>query len=175
MSAERTNQKGVLAIFEHLDDTCDAIKKMSARKDCKAHEVYAPTSYHELIELAEERYGPSQVRWFTLTGALTGVTTGFGMPLWMDYDWPIIVGGKLPGVYSLPAYFIFGFELMILFGAIATIMGMLVMGRIPNPKSRVLEPRTTDDQFAIFLPDMDLSSEPVKLLKNCGACEVRVV
>ena len=175
MSSDVTSKKGVLAIFEYLDDTCDAIKKIRNRSDCKAHEVYAPASYHELVELAEDRYGPSQVRWFTLVGALTGVTSGFGMCLLADYDWPIIVGGKLPGVYSLPAYVIFGFELMILFGAIATILGMLVMGRLPNPKSRIYDERTSDNHFAIFIPDVTENSESVKILKSCGACEVRVV
>ena len=36
------------------------------------------------------------------------------MCLAMDYDWPLVVGGKTAGLYSLPAYVIFGFELMIL-------------------------------------------------------------
>lgn len=170
-----SEKKGVLAVFKYLDDTCDAIKQIKSRSDCKDHEVFAPVSYHELIEFAEERYGPSQVRWFTLTGALTGVTSGFGMCLWTDYDWPIIVGGKLPGLYSLPAYFIFGFELMILFGAIATILGMLVMGRLPNPKAKVYDTRTTDDHFAIFLPNLDPEGKSAQILKKCGACEVKVV
>ena len=175
MSSHSVERKGVLAVFKYLDDTCDAIKQIKSRKDCKDHEVYAPVSYHELIEFAEERYGPSQVRWFTLVGALTGVTSGFGMCLLADYDWPIIVGGKQAGIYSLPAYVIFGFELMILFGAIATILGMLVMGRLPNPKAKVFDNKLSDDHFAIFLPDQKIESDSVQILKDCGACEVKVV
>lgn len=174
MSSE-ANKNGVVGIFKYLDDTCEALEQIKKRSDCADHEVFCPVSYHELIEHAEEKHGPSQVRWFTLVGALSGVTTGFGMCLWMDYDWPITVGGKLAGVYSLPAYVIFGFELMILFGAIATIIGMLVMGRLPNPRSKVFDPRTSDDHFAVFLPNIDIKSDSASVLKNCGACEVKVV
>lgn len=175
MSSDVVTKKGVLAVFKYLDDTCEALKKIKGRPECRQYELYAPASYHELIEVAEDRLGPSQVRWFTLVGALTGVTTGFGMCLVTDYDWPIIVGGKLPGVYSLPAYVIFGFELMILFGAIATILGMLVMGRIPNPNDQVLDKRLSDDHFAIFIPEAGVESEAAKILKTCGACEVKSV
>ena len=42
--------------------------------------------------------GTSQVRWFTLTGSLTGFATGF-MPLVLDWDYPMVVGGKTAGIY----------------------------------------------------------------------------
>lgn len=163
---------GVVGIFRYLDDVCSAIKLIEKRDDFRGHEVISHTSYHELIHLAEEKYGPSQVRWFTLVGAVTGVSTGFGMPLWMDYDWPLVVGGKQAGLYSLPAYVVFGFELMILFGAIATILGMFVMGRFPNPKATVLDTRLTDDRFAIFVPGVSLEGAQAKVLKELGADEV---
>ncbi len=168
-------KNGVIGLFKYLDDTCDAMDQINLRKDCKGYEVLAPASYHELVERAETKYGVSQVRWFTLVGALTGVSSGFGMCLWMDYDWPIVVGGKLAGIYSLPAYFIFGFELMVLLGAIATILGMLVMGRLPNPRETFLDSRITDDHFAIFLPNASLESESVNVLKKNGACDVKLV
>ena len=63
----------------------------------------------------------------------------------------------------------------ILLGAIATIIGMLVMGRIPNPKAKVFDNKLSDDHFAIFLPDQKMESDSVQILKDCGACEVKVV
>ena len=149
MSSNEKNQKGVIGIYQYLDDFCQAIDEIEKRSDCDGHEIYSYTSYHELMDRAERRWGPSQVRWFTLTGALSGIIAGFGMCLLLDYDWPIVVGGKTPGIYSLPAYVIFGFELMVLIGAIMTIAGMLVMGRIPKPTARIIDKRLTDDFFAI--------------------------
>ena len=161
----------IIGIFRHLDTVCAAIEKVRVRPDFAGHEVFSPTSYHE-IEHASG-FGASPVRAFTLIGALTGTCTGFGLALACDWDWPIIVGGKTPGIYSLPAYVVLGFEFTILLGAIATVAGMLVMGRIPNPKRRVLDVRTTDDKFAIFLPGAQLASPQAQFLRDCGAEEVR--
>ena len=90
----------------------------------------APASYHELIERAEHKYGDSQVRWFTMIGAFSGVSAGFAMPLWMDNDFSLLCWWEsLQDSIRCLLILFFGFELMVLLGAIATIIGMLVMGR----------------------------------------------
>lgn len=164
---------GILAVYKYLDQVTDAMKAINKRPDFRDHEVFTPTSYHEIEEALD--MGPSEVRWFTLTGALTGTFTGFGLGLWIDYDWPQVVGGKLPGLYSVPAYVILGFELTILFGGLMTILGMLVMGRLPNPKQRILDVRFTDDRFGIFVPNVALTGEQANLLKSFGAEEIRQI
>ncbi len=164
---------GILAVYQYLDNLVDAMKAVQARSDCAGHEVFSPTSYHEIEEALDA--GPSPVRWFTLSGALTGTFTGFGLALWLDYDWPMVVGGKLAGLYSVPSYVVIGFELTILFGGLMTILGMLVMGRLPNPKQRILDPRFTDDRFGIFVPNASLDSEQARLLKSFGAEEIRII
>ena len=171
---------GVLAVYKYLDEVIDAMTKIRGRTDFEDHEVFSPTSYHELDEAyAKSVYGSSDitspVKWFTLTGAMTGTISGFALALLMDYDWPLVVGGKTAGIYSVPAYFIFGFELTILFGGIMTIVGMLVMGKLPNLGQRILDTRFTDDRFGIFVPNASLEGEQAKLLKECGAEELRTI
>ncbi|MEZ4741924.1 MAG: DUF3341 domain-containing protein [Bdellovibrionota bacterium] len=168
----KKDTKGILGIFSHLDHVCDAMEKIKSRDDFAGHAVYSPTSYHELEHAAG--YGPSAVRWFTLTGALSGIACGFGLPLFTDWDWPLVVGGKTAGIPSLPVDLVFGFELMVLMGAIATILGMLVMGRLPNPKDKIFDVRTTNDKFAIFVPGANLEGAQAKFLRDCGAEEVNV-
>ena len=170
-----SNKKtGLVAIFSYLDDVCKAMDTIEKDSDYKDYEVYSHTSYHELMERAEKKWGPSEVSWFTLVGALTGVVCGFGMCLLCDWDWPIVVGGKAPGIYSLPAYVIFGFELMVLFGAIATIKGMLVMGRLPDPRGKIFSKALSDDKFAIFVPNKTKEGNPdiVSRLKGFGSEDV---
>ncbi len=169
--AKPSADQGIIGIYSYLDTFCHAIEKVRDRKDFIGYESFSPTSYHE-IEHASG-FGASPVRYFTLTGALTGVCVGFGLAILCDWDWPIVVGGKTPGIYSLPAYVVLGFECMILLGVIGTILGMLVMGRIPNPKRAVLDVRTTDDRFAIFLPGAQVDSPQAQFLRECGAEEVR--
>ncbi|MFW7379566.1 MAG: DUF3341 domain-containing protein [Oligoflexus sp.] len=164
---------GILAVFRYLDDLTEAMEKARKRGDFDGHEVYSPTSYHEIEHAAG--YGDSGVRWFTFTGAMTGTVTGFALALLTDWDWPLVVGGKTAGIASLPAYIILGFEWTILLGGIATVIGMLVMGRIPNPKQRILDIRFTDDRFGIFVPNAALDGEQAKILQQCGAEEIREI
>lgn len=172
MATNSSMDQGVIAIFRYLDTVCEAIEKIRERADFDGHEVFSPTSYHEIEHACG--FGPSPVRYFTLIGGLTGMTLGFALALATDWDWPMIVGGKSPGHYSLPAYVVIGFECTILLGVICTIAGMLIMGRIPNPKRRVLDNRLTDDRFGIFVPNVGLDSTQAQLLKEWGAEEVKL-
>lgn len=167
------SERGVLAVYKYLDDLTDAISEIRGKSEFHGYEIFSPTSYHEIEHAAG--YETSPVKWFTLAGGMTGTITGFGLALACDYDWPLVVGGKTAGVYSLPSYVIMGFELTILFGAIMTITGMLVMGRLPNPKARVYDVRTTDDHFAIFVPNVDLNSSQAATLKKHGAIEMKAI
>jgi Protein of unknown function (DUF3341) len=167
-----SQSRGILAIFKHLDSVCHAVEKVKGRHDFKDHEVYSPTSYHEIEHACA--YPPSPVRWFTFVGAMLGTVTGFSIPLLCDWDWPIVVGGKTPGIYSLPAYVVIGFEFTILFGAIATVLGILVMCRIPNPKVTILDKRLTDDMFGIWVPGAVADGPQAKLLSEFGAIEIKV-
>lgn len=164
---------GILAVFQYLDCLTEAMEKARSRGDFDGHEVFSPTSYHEIEHAGG--FGSSAVKWFTFCGAMTGTILGFALCLYTDFDWPLVVAGKTPGVYSLPAYVVIGFELTILLGGIATIVGMLVMGRIPNPNQRVLDVRFTDDRFGIFVPNATVNGEQAKLLKGCGADEIREI
>jgi len=168
-----TQTPGILAVFKYLDHFTDAIEKIRERGDFQGHEYFSPTSYHEIEHACH--YKPSGVRWFTFTGAMIGTITGFSLALGLDYLWPLTVGGKQAGIASIPAYVVIGFELTILFGALATILGMLVLGRLANPKARILDARLTDDRFGVFVPNVGSSSPQAAFLKECGAEEIKTV
>lgn len=160
---EKPQRQGVYALFSYLDDAIGAIERLRGNHSGLKFDVYTPTYYHELEEALG--YKPSGVRWFTLTGALLGVTFGFALCLLTDYDWPLVVGGKTAGIYSLPAYVVIGFEMTILLGAIFTIIGMLWLGKVPNLAGRIYSTRTTDDRFGIFVYDIAADSEVGTLLR----------
>ncbi len=92
--------------------------------------VYSPAPFPDLDDMVDEK--PSKVRIFTLIGGLLGVVTGYAMTIWMSLDWPIMIGGK--PYASIPPYTIIGFELTILFGGIATVIGLLLVGKMPYGK-----------------------------------------
>lgn len=168
MSAQRTS--GLLGIFAELDATTRAIEGLRSA-GMKRLVVFTPVPRHEL----EHALHPidSSVRLFTLVGGLTGAATGFALPIWTSLDWPLITGGK--PIISLPPFVIIAFELTILFGALATVLGLFVNAWLPRARTRVVYDRSFSvSQFGVFVaPPAGREREAVTVLRDSGAVEVR--
>ena len=142
-----TQTRGLLASYEYLDSTVDAIEglRKAGFKDLKA---YAPYPEHH-IEHAMG-YGQSPVRVFTLVGGLTGTATGFAFTTWTSMDWPLVVGGK--PIVSIPAYVIIAFEMTILFGALATVIGLFILSKLPDLKPAVIyDPEFSAGRYGVYV------------------------
>lgn len=72
----------------------------------------------------------SNVRLFALIGALIGTLSGFALTILTSRDWPLIAGGK--PVVSIPPFIIIAFALTVLFGALSTFVGFLLLARLPS-------------------------------------------
>jgi hypothetical protein len=160
---------GILASFAHVDAAADAIRGLRAmgRRDLV---VYTPAPNHEIEEALSHRVSP--VRLFTLIGGLTGCAAGFGMTIWMSYDWPLLVGGK--PIASIPPYVVIAFELTILLGALSTVTAVALFSILMGKRGIAYDPRFSDDQIGIFIPTGSDPVAPVEtLLRKAGAVEVR--
>jgi hypothetical protein len=91
-------------------------------------EVYSPAAFPELDDVVDSK--PSRVRTWTLIGGLVGAVTGYALTLWMANDWQLMLGGK--PFSSIPPYTVIAFELTILFGGLMTLLGLLVVARLPS-------------------------------------------
>jgi len=139
-------------------------------------EIYAPAAFPELDTALDEK--PSKVRIWTLIGGLIGVTTGYAMTIWMSYDWPVTIGGK--PFASIPTYTIIGFELTILFGGLATLLGLLVVGRLPygrfGKNDRAYSARFSAEEFGLVVECRERDVQEVDaLLRDHQAKEVSLV
>jgi hypothetical protein len=160
---------GLLASFIHIDAAVDAIRALRA-KGFRKLVVYSPAPNHELEEALNHRVSP--VRLFTLIGGLTGCAAGFGMTIWMSYDWPVVVGGK--PIASIPPYVVIAFELTILLGALSTVAAVALFSVLMGKRGVAYDPRFSDDQVGIFVPaDAEQLASVETLLRNAGAVEVR--
>jgi hypothetical protein len=160
---------GLLASFIHIDAAVDAIRALRA-KGFRKLVVYSPAPNHELEEALNHRVSP--VRLFTLIGGLTGCAAGFGMTIWMSYDWPVVVGGK--PIASIPPYVVIAFELTILLGALSTVAAVALFSVLMGKRGIAYDPRFSDDQVGIFVPaDAEQLASVETLLRNAGAVEVR--
>lgn len=171
MSAAQT---GLLASFEYLDSTVDAVKELK-NAGFRGIKTYAPYPEHELEDALG--YDQSPVRVFTLVGGLTGAATGFAFTSFTSVDWPMITGGK--PILSIPAYFIIAFESMVLFGALATVIGLFINSRLPSLKPLVIyDPEFSSGRYGVYVPasseKMDQARsilqghEPAELRENPG-------
>lgn len=104
-----------------------------------------PFHVHEAEHIMKSK--PSELRFFTLIGALAGFFLSFIFIIYTVLDWPLITGGK--SLVSIPAFIIIAFECTILFGGIVSLLGFLHLNRLPNIK-RVIDPRECGSQFIII-------------------------
>src|SRR4029434_278670 len=158
----------VLGVFAHVDTTLDDIRKLRA-KGFSELTVYTPVPVEEIGEEIEKVLPLSAVRLFTLLGALTGTATGFFLTIWSSLKWELITGGKDP--VSFPPFVIIAFELTILFGGLATLVALLLLGQLPKTKaSATSDPRFTVDRFGVAVACPPETVEQVRsLLTSAGA------
>lgn len=160
---------GVLASFEHIDAACDTIRALR-EKGHKHLTVYYSHPNHELEEACGHATSP--VRLFTLVGGLTGVTAAFAMQIWMNRDWPLLVGGK--PIVAIPAFVVVGFELTVLIGALATLFGVFLLSVAMRNKGVIYDGRYSDDRIGVFVPAGGAEATAVeRMLRDAGAVEVK--
>ena len=161
---------GVLGVFRHEDAAVDAIGELKQNR-LGDIDVYAPTISHNLEHAVEPPESP--VRRFTLIGGLLGVTFGYWIAVWCSDYWPIVVGGK--AIATWVPYTIFGFEVMVLIGALSTVAGLFINSRIPRLTMTVgYDPRFSHCTYCVFVQAAPAQYRDAEsILKQHGAVEVR--
>lgn len=165
----------LVAVYDHPAPVRSAALSLRDR-GFKDLEIYSPAAFPELDDALDEK--PSRVRLWTLIGGLLGVTTGYAMTIWMATNWPVMVGGK--PFAAIPPYTVIGFELTILFGGIATLLGLLVVGKLPYGKfgetDKAYSPRFSAEEIGLVVncPERDVA-EVDALLRAHHAKEVNLV
>lgn len=114
-------------------------------------EIFMPHPDHDVEHLVEEYTAPSKLKYFTLIGGLTGVTTGFALQAWTSLDWPLVVGGK--PILSWVPFVVVGFELTILLGALTSFVGLLLLGKFPKFSKMFNLPEETGNEYVIRIED----------------------
>ena len=135
----------------------------------------------------------SKIPYITFFAGLAGVTTAFLLQLivheqvipqmfrYFDVfpnlrSYPLNIGGK-PS-YSWPAMIPICFELTVLFGGHTTVIGLLLLSRIPKPSRKILHPQITNDRFCLWIPSdsAGYSEQTARgLLTEMGATDITTV
>jgi len=161
---------GLLASFDYVDSAVNAIGELRAAglKKITAYMPYPEAQIEEALG-----YDQSPVRVWTLAGGLLGAAAGFALASFTSMDWPLVTGGK--PILSMPAYVIISFELMVLFGALSTVIGLFVNSRLPYIKPMVVyDPEFSVGKFGIYVTVAPDHLEQVRdILKGQDPSELR--
>jgi hypothetical protein len=163
----------IKAVYEHLDCLLTGVDRLK-KAGIDGWIVQAPLPRHEILDMVYEGR-PSPVRWWTLTGAITGLTIGFLLTALTATQWPMILPGGKPVVALVP-YAVIMFECTILGGALFTTAGLVVHCGLPGffLDRALQDPRMTDASFGITFTAASAGQQQriTEILHSSGAVEV---
>jgi hypothetical protein len=167
---------GLLAKFSTQEDLITA----SDRTYSEGYRKFDAYSPYPVADLARSMHLKSSFLPFViLAGGIMGVVGGFLMMTFATVrDYPLNIGGR--PLFSWPAYIPITFELTVLLGALAGILGLFAVTRFPQPYHPVFNSEDFNEhgsQDAFYLsieasdPQFDLERTR-RFLENLGPAQV---
>ena len=128
-------------------------------------EVYAPYAVHGLDRAAGLRR--SRIGFVTVTFAAIGSISFYLFQDWVSaMNWPLNIGGK--PYSSAPAWIPVVFEVGVLAAGLATVAALFIRSRLyPGKKAYLVDPRVTDDRFAVMMDLTDAGFDVGEARRIC--------
>lgn len=136
-------------------------------------DLITPVPLHGVDAVLGEKR--SVIRRFTLFGAILGGLSGFALAAGTAVLFVHPTGGR--PVITFPPFLIITYELTILFGILATVIGFLISARLPVIRERVYTPESAVDKFVVSVAcrHEDDFERATSILRDAGAEDVRKV
>ncbi len=165
----------IMGLFSDFDEAFSAIADI---RDGKINGVTvddvtlkSPIEHPEIEEVLGDRGSP--IPKFTLFGALFGMIFGFLFLASAQANFLVQPqGGK--AVVPLPSNIVLAYEMLILFGVLATLVGFMINARMMTKRSGIYSEKVSLDQVGIMLELSEKNLNPVKeLFKDHKVLEIR--
>lgn len=166
---------GILAEFQDAEALLKAASTSydAGYRNMDAYTPYPITGLSRALGFRETR-----LPWVVLVGGIVGCVTGYVMQyVTLVHVYPINVGGR--PMHSWPAFIPVTFEMTILVAAMAAVLGMLALNRLPMPHHPVFNvpsfAHATRDRFFLCVEADDQRfdrDEVSQFLRGLGAHEV---
>jgi hypothetical protein len=159
-----------LGLFHEPEGALEAAGKLKSAGFARP-ELMSPIPLEGVEEVLGEK--KSIIKRFTLFGAIFGGFSGFLLAAGTAVLFVHPTGGR--PIITFPPFLIITYEMTILFGILATVLGFLISARLPAIKERLYVPETAVDQFAVTVAcDSDEQfGQAAAILLEAGADEVR--
>ncbi|NOY62599.1 MAG: DUF3341 domain-containing protein [Gammaproteobacteria bacterium] len=131
----------------------------------------SPIEHPEIEEVLGERSAP--VPYFTLAGAIFGITFGFTFLSSAQANFLVQPQGGKP-VVPLPSNIVLTYEMMILFAVLFTVTSLMVCGRFMTKRSSLYSEKVCIDQIGVIVEMDEADLESTKeLFKKHKVLEIR--
>ena len=136
-------------------------------------ELISPIPIHGV----EDVLGPkkSVIRRFTFFGGLLGALSGFTLAAGTAVLYLHPTGGR--PIITIPPFLISTYEMTILSGILATVLGFLISARFPAIRERVYVPEAGVDRFAVTVAcdSEERLGRAEAILREAGAEKVKFI
>jgi hypothetical protein len=159
-----------LGLFHEPEGALEAAGRLKSAGFARP-ELMSPIPLEGVEEVLGEK--KSVINRFTLFGAIFGGLSGFVLAAGTAVLFVHPTGGR--PIITFPPFLIITYEMTILFGILATVLGFLISARLPAIKERLYVPETAVDKFAVTVAcDSDEQfGQAAAILRDAGADEVR--
>ncbi len=165
----------LLAMFKDFDDAFDVVDKIKAKSVAGVAvediNMMSPIEHPDVDERLGKR--PVNIAYFTLLGAIFGLTFGFFFLASAQASFLVQPQGGKP-VIPLPTNFVLMYEMLIFFAVWTTVVTFLVMSKLFRKRGTLYSERLTVDEIGIVVEIDDDKLEAVKtFFKANKALEIR--
>ena len=159
-----------LGLFHEPEGALEAAGRLKSAGFARP-ELMSPIPLEGVEEVLGEK--KSVIKRFTLFGAIFGGLSGVLLAAGTAVLFVHPTGGR--PIITFPPFLIITYEMTILFGILATVLGFLISARLPAIKERLYVPETAVDKFAVTVAcDSDEQfGQAAAILRDAGADEVR--
>ncbi len=164
--------RSILGLFRQPEPAADAMDGLKeAGFELGTFDVLTGTPYPEG---AFGEYMPQHRLFrFPAFGAIIGFTLAVFLTAATQLAYPVVTGGK--PIFSLFAMLIIMYEMTMLAGVIATVVGIIFESRLPNMKPGIYDTRITEGWIGVVVTFDDDSrvADAESVLNKAGALEIK--
>ena len=164
--------KSILGLFQQPEPAADAMDGLKeAGFELGTFDVLTGTPYPE--GAFGEHVPQHRLFRFPAFGAISGFTLSVFLTSVTQLAYPLVTGGK--PILSIFAMLIIMYEMTMLAGVIATVIGIIFESRLPNMKPGIYDTRITEGWIGVVITFDDDSkvADAESVLNKAGALEIK--